>query len=67
MTSVAIGRLSDRDVIISASTDRTIRIWDQYGHKVGVVPVVGVVVDLAMHASVVYAAVGRALVAWRFE
>lgn len=35
VTAVAIGRLGDRDVIASASHDKTIRIWDQHGRPIG--------------------------------
>ena len=32
---VAIGRIGDRDVIVSGSTDGTVRVWDQHGAPVG--------------------------------
>ena len=67
VTSVAIGRFGDRDVIISGGGDRTIRIWDQHGHRVSALPAVASVMDIGLNESVVYAAVGRALVAWQFE
>ena len=28
MTAVAIGRIGDRDVIVSGSWDETVRVWD---------------------------------------
>jgi hypothetical protein len=33
--AVAIGRLGGRDVIVSAGTDDTVRIWDEHGVPVG--------------------------------
>ena len=34
VSAVVIGRLGDRDVIVSAGSDGTVRIWDQHGEPV---------------------------------
>ena len=33
MNAVVVGPLNDRDVIVSGSNDRTVRIWDAAGHS----------------------------------
>ena len=35
VTSVAVGRLAGRDVIVSGSYDRTVRLWDAAGQPIG--------------------------------
>ncbi|MEU8186114.1 hypothetical protein, partial [Micromonospora carbonacea] len=33
--AVAVGRLGDRDVIVSGGRDKTVRVWDQHGNPIG--------------------------------
>jgi hypothetical protein len=35
VNAVAVGRLGDRDVIVSGGDDKTLRIWDPTGHLIG--------------------------------
>jgi WD40 repeat protein len=32
---VAVGRLGDRDVVVSGGRDKTVRIWDEFGNLIG--------------------------------
>jgi hypothetical protein len=67
VAAVALGRLGDRDIIVSASHDRTLRIWDARAASIlEVVDLLGIPrgVTIAQSGESIYAASIRAICAF---
>ena len=65
VNAVALGRVGNREVIVSGSHDETVRIWDSHGTAAATVDVLAKVetVDLSQD-GVLYAGTGHALCAF---
>jgi WD40 repeat protein len=69
VSTVAVGHLGDRDVIVSGSEDATVRVWDAAdGANVATMRVAGPIRGIALdpHRGVIYA-VGSASSPYRFD
>ncbi|MBX6721931.1 MAG: hypothetical protein IRY92_01635 [Dactylosporangium sp.] len=59
---MTVGRVGERDVIVSAGQDRTLRVWDgSTGGQLSIVDTREPVISLAIHGTAVLAAVGDAI------
>ncbi|WP_420116551.1 hypothetical protein [Micromonospora sp.] len=65
--AIAIGTLGDRNAIVTGGLRNTLRIWNQHSLETSCIPTLSRVNAAVIDGSVVYAAVGPALVAWRFS
>jgi WD40 repeat protein len=65
VTSVAIGRVGDRDVIVSGGNDRTVRIWDPTrGTDIAVQDTLHPVTAVAAASGLVIVVAGQAICAF---
>jgi hypothetical protein len=64
VNGVAIGRLGDRDVIVTGGGHGTV-VWDVAARRGILLPTIDEVRAVAIGNGAVYAAAGSAIVAWR--